>query len=181
MNRRPEATGQPPPAQHYDFSRLGRHRLRAPNGAVIDLPVPIVPGARVWVATIWPDPNAPGGWARQVWALDTATGRGWQLPLQLAAGDVLEFGADTPAAPVRWYGIMDSYAVNEWATMQGPYEHPAAAHEQAQRLLALERFVEPLSAEPPTPAVNPDPLRRPRREHRHRRRPSQQRGGSSPI
>jgi len=181
MKRRPEPPSQPPPAPHYDFARHGRHRLRTPNGAIIDLPVPILPGARVWVATIWPDPNAPGGWGRQVWAIDPMAGRGWQLPLQLAAGDVLEFGADTPQGAVRWYGIMDSYIVNEWTTIQGPYEHPVAAWDEAQCLLAIERYVEPLSADPPSPVVGTDPVRRPRREHRHRRRRHQHRGGSSPI
>lgn len=179
MKRRPEPTGPPPP--HYDFTRLGRHRLRAPNGAVIDLPVPVLPGARVWVATIWPDPQAPGGWGRHVWALDPVTGRGWQLPHQLAAGDVLEFGADAPVGPVRWYGIMDSYEVDRWATVQGPYEHPAAAYTEAQRLLALERFVEPLSADSPQPVEASDVERRHRRDHRPRRGRHQRRGGSSPI
>ncbi len=180
MKRRPEPTGQAPPP-HYDFGRFGRHRLRAPNRAIIDLPVPILPTARVWVATIWPDPRTAGGWGRQVWEIDPMTGRGWQLPAQLAAGDVLEFGGDTPNQPVRWYGIMDSYIVNEWATVQGPYQHPAAAYEEAQRLLAIERFVEPLSADPPQPVEASDPVRRPRREHRHRPGRHQHRGGSSPI
>lgn len=180
MTRRLEPTGRTPPPR-YDFTRFGRHRLRAPNGAIIDLPVAVVPGAQVWVATIWPDPNAPGGWGRQLWSLDPLTGRGWQLPHQLAAGDIVEFGADTPAQPHRWYGIMDSYIVDEWATIQGPYEHPDVAIDHAQRLLALERFVEPLSTEPPQPAMASSPARRARCDQRHRRGRDQHRGGTSPI
>lgn len=179
MNRL-EPTGEHPPP-HYDFTRLGRHRLRAPNGAIIDLPVPILPGAHVWVATIWPDPNAPGGWGRQVWNRDPVTGRGWQLPHQLAAGDVLEFGADAPVGPVRWYGIMDSYEVDRWATVQGPYEHPGTAHDEAQRLLALERRAEPLSADPPRPVAATEPGHGTRRDHRNRHGRHQRRGGTSPI
>lgn len=183
MNRLPEPPGSPPPPPppHYDFARFGRHRLRAPNGSIIDLPVPTLPGARVWVATIWPDPNLPDGWGRQMWALDPTTGRGWQLPHQLTAGDVVEFGADTPEQPLRWHGIMDSYEVDRWATVQGPYEHPAAAYEEAQRLLAMERFVEPLSADRPVPPATADQAHRSRIEHRHRRRRHRHRGGSSPI
>lgn len=179
MTRRPEPSGHTPP--HYDFGRLGRHRLRAPNGAIIDVPVTVVPAAQVWVATIWPDPNAPGGWSRQLWSLDPATGRGWQLPHQLAAGDIVEFGADTPTQPRRWYGIMDSYTVNEWATVQGPYEHPGDAYDNAQRLLALERFIEPLSAEPPQPATASAPIRRTRCNQRPQERRHQRRRGTNPI
>lgn len=94
----------------------------------------------MWVATVWPDPHAAGGWARQLWDVHPTTGRGWRLPLQLAAGDVLAFAADTPAGLVRWYGIMDGYELDRWATVQGPYPNPSAAHDHAQRLLALERF-----------------------------------------
>lgn len=180
MTRRPEPTGQPPPAR-YDFGRFGRHRLRAPNAAIIDLPVPVVAGAHVWVATIWPEPSAQGGWARQIWTLEPTTGRGWQLPHQLAAGDVLEFGADTPAGPVRWYGIMDSYVVDQAATVQGPYPHPVAAWDEAQRLVALDRYVEPLHAEQPAPPVDSRQPHRPRRDHCHHHRRRQHRGGTSPI
>lgn len=182
MPRRPEPTGQPTPPPSYDFGRFGRHRLRAPNAAIIDLPVPVAAGAQVWVATIWPDPHAPGGWARQIWTLDPATGRGWQLPHQLAAGDVIEFGADTPAGPMRWYGIIDSYEVDRWATIQGPYADMAAAWDDAKRLLALERYAEPLATEPPTPpaaTVEPSQPRRrrcPDRNSRHQRR-----RGTNPI
>lgn len=96
---------------------------------------------------LWqPDPGTG------VWQPDPGTGRGWWLPDQLAAGDVIEFGADDHTGPVRWYGIMDSYEVDTWATVPGPHPHPAAAHDDAQRLLALERFFPALESEPPRAA-----------------------------
>lgn len=176
-NRDPLSADPPVPA--YDWGRFGRHRLRAPNATIIDLPVPIRGDATVWVATTWPDPARPEGWARQVWTLDPVTRRGWQLPYELAAGDVIEFGADTPAGPVRWYGIMDSYEVDRWATVQGPYPHPAPAYDEAQRLLALERYVEALNTEPPATDPELEPARRRHGPHHHPRHPH--RGGSSPI
>ena len=165
----PDPNREPAPGP-YDWTRFGRHRLRAPNGAIIDQPIPTT-GHAPWVATTWPDAAATGGWARGLWHPDPA-GRGWRLPHELTAGDVVEFGADTPTGPVRWYGIMDSYEVDRWATLQGPYPHPAVAHDVAQQLLALERYVPPLDTEPsPTPRPCPRaagmPHRRARR-HRHR-------------
>lgn len=168
--RRPHPSDPPinePPAG-YDWTRFGRHRLRAPGGAIVDFPLPTSASVRsMWVATVWPDPTQPGGWARQVWPLDPIRGRAWLLPGQLAAGDVVEFGADDPAGPVRWYGIMDSYEVDQWATIQGPYPHPHAAHDEAQRLLAIERYVPPLDPDPPSPPT--DSGRADRRRHHHRR------------
>jgi hypothetical protein len=160
----PAATGQQPV---YDWTRFGRHRLRAPDAVIVDLPVPITAARQVWVATVFPDSRVAGGWARLAWEIDQDTQRGWRLPMQLAAGDVLEFGADTPTQPVRWYGIMDSYEVDRWATVQGPYPHPAAAWDDAQRLLALERFLPPLEAEP---ATEREPCHRSHRDRAKRRR-----------
>jgi hypothetical protein len=67
---------------------------------------------------------------------------------------------------------MDSYEVDRWATLQGPYPQPADAHDAAQQLLALERYVTPLETEPargprPCPRAGDPPARRARR-HRHR-------------
>ncbi len=148
----------PPGLEAYDWSRRGRHRLRAPDAVIVELPVPVDATARVWVATIWPDPRVLGGWGRALW--EPAV-RGWRLPLQLAAGDVIEFGADTPRRPVRWFGIMDSYDPDRWATFQGPYPHPGEAWADAQRLLALERF---------QPALDPSPVKVPLCHARRRRR-----------
>jgi hypothetical protein len=162
------APGRTQPSR-YDWSRFGRHRLRAPASAVIDLPVPTDPAVPVWVASVWPDPRAPGGWGRRPWDVDQRTGRGWVLPQQLAAGDVLEFGADTAAGPVRWYGVLDSYEFDRWLTVQGPYPHAAAAYDDAQRLLALERFLPALDVEPPQPG-EPERCKRRGRPRRHRHR-----------
>jgi len=90
--------------------------------------------------------------------------------MELAAGDVIEFGADTPARPVRWFGIMDSYEPDRWATIQGPYPSPTDAWDDAQRLLALERFLPPLPTEPLRSTTSCDRTGRERR-HRHHRRP----------
>ena len=102
---RSAATGQPV----YDWTRFGRHRLRAPDAVIVDLPVPVAAARQVWVATVWPDSRVAGGWARLAWEVDQDTQRGWRLPMQLAAGDVLEFGADTPTpagAVVRDHGLL---------------------------------------------------------------------------
>ena len=167
---------QPEPTSNA-WSHLGRHRLRAPNGAIIDLPLAAARTAQIWVATIWPDPDQPAGWARQLWN-PTPNRRGWQLPRELAAGDVIEFGADSPDSIVPWYGIMDSYEVDRWATLQGPYDHPAAAHDEAQRLLDLERHLEPLPVQP-HPSAHSAPTRTPSR--RYLARHHLPRRGSSPI
>lgn len=165
MRRRTQPTtparhaGPEPTATGYDWSRLGRHRLRAPIAVVIDVPVPIEPGARPWVATVWPDPHTAGGWARDLWDVDHERS-GWALPGVLAAGDILEFGADTAAGPVRWYGIMDSFVEDSHMTVQGPYPGPAAAWTEAQRLLDIDRYRPPVSSEPPAVVV----------DDRHRRR-----------
>lgn len=173
MRRRTQHTTPPQPATPvspagpgYDWARFGRHRLRAPIAVVLDLPVPVAPGARPWVATIWPDPHVAGGWARDVWDVDPERG-GWALPGVLAAGDVLEFGADSPAEPVRWYGIMDGYQHDAHLTVQGPYPHPATAWDDAQRLLATDRYLPPLTAAPSGPATSCGS--RPRQRCRHRR------------
>jgi hypothetical protein len=127
----------------HDWSRFGRHRLRAPDGVVIEVPFGAERSARLWVATLWPDARVADGWVRSTWRPDD-TFRGWNLPALSAAGDVLEFGADLPGRPRRWYGILDAYEVDRWLTAQGPYTDPAAAHAAAQQLLAPQRFLPPL-------------------------------------
>lgn len=128
----------------YDWMRFGRHRLRAPASVVVDLPCAPEQASHAWIATIWPAVNVPGGWARHPWQPDP-TGRGWVLPQQLAAGDVLEFGTHTAAGGWQlWYGVLDAYEFDRWLTVQGPYTDAAAAHDDAQLLLAAERFLPPL-------------------------------------
>lgn len=146
----PAATPDPAPASRlgaadYDWSRFGRHRLRAPASVVIDAPVPTV--SHVSVSTVWPDTTMPGGWAQLPWEVDPRTGRGWVLPQQLAAGDVIEFAATSARGWVRWYGVLDSYEFDRWLTMQGPYPDAGAAYDDAQRLLGVERFLPALDAE----------------------------------
>jgi hypothetical protein len=128
----------------YDWTRFGRHRLRAPVGVLIDSPLGFEsPG---WLGTLWPAAAEPGGWARMLWTVDNTRG-GWLVAERLAGGDVLEFGADHDDKLVRWYGIVDSYDAVEWLTVQGPYSEPASAYEHAQHLLARIRFEPPRRAQ----------------------------------
>ncbi len=142
---------QPDPLpEAYDWNRFGRHRLRAPGSELTELPLAEIGPALPWVASIWPDQRASDGWARMLWAPNLDTGHGWWLPSQLAAGDVLEFGADNEHQAVRWYGILDSYEYDRWVTVQGPYPAPDAAHDDARRLLALDRFLPAIESEAPS-------------------------------
>lgn len=152
----------------YDWSRFGCHRLRAPQGLLIDVPQSQAPPAAN-VATIWPDPALPGSWAGQAWSADSPDGRGWLLPTRLALGDVVRFA--TPAG--GWHGIVAAYDDRAgWLTVQGPYPTAAHAHAHAQQLLALERYLPPVDADRPRLPRRPVLPRpsdgRPRR-HRHRR------------
>ncbi len=151
------------PASSYDWARFGRHRFRTPAAVVIDNPLP--PAAAGWMATVWPDAGVPGGWGRMLWQPDPAYGRGWLIPDRLTLGDVLEFGAHNPAGG-RWYGILDSYEVAAWMTVQGPYPDPAAALADADRLLAGERYLPPLDTQPRRESTRPC-ARHPRRRARH--------------
>ena len=121
----------------YDWSRFGRHRLRAPAGVLIDSP--LGPAGAGWLGTLWPAGDAPG-WTRMLWTPATDLG-GWTIPRRLASGDVIEFGTDHVGQVVRWYGILDSYDAVEWLILRGPFRDPSAAHQHAQELLASLRFV----------------------------------------
>jgi len=123
----------------YDWSRFGRHRLRAAGGVLIDSP--LGPAGHGWLGTLWlaGDPLA---WSRMLWTPDPELG-GWIVPGRLAGGDVIEFGADRTGQAVRWYGIVDSYDAVEWLTLQGPYPDPCAAHQHAQQLLGHMRYRSP--------------------------------------
>ena len=175
MRRRPTPTppvAAPQPAvpdseaagSSYDWARFGRHRFRTPGAVVVDSPLAAGGG---WMATVWPDPHVPGGWGRMLWQPDPAYGRGWLIPDRLALGDVLEFGTHRPdGAGARWYGIVDSYEVAAWLTVQGPYPDAGAAVADAERLLAGERYLPPLDAQPQHEATRPC-ARHPRRRTRH--------------
>jgi len=120
----------------------------------------------VWMATVWHDVDVAGGWGRMMWQPDHVGGRGWLIPDRLALGDVIEVGARSASTDERWYGILDSYEVAAWLTLQGPYPNPAAAQQEADRLLAGERFRPAVSVDvdaPPTSRCS----RRPRRRARH--------------
>lgn len=132
-HRTPTTTG-------YDWSRFGRHRLRAPAGVLIDSPVGFQ--AESWLGTLWPSDADPCGWARMLWHADHSRG-GWLIPSRLAGGDVLEFGAQADWGLVRWYGIVDSYDAVEWLTVQGPYSYPGAASDDALRQLDHLRYAPP--------------------------------------
>jgi hypothetical protein len=118
------------------------------------------------MATVWPDARVAGGWGRMLWLPDPAYGRGWLIPDRLALGDVLEFGAASPGGDSCWYGILDSYEVAAWLTVQGPYPDPAAAFGEADRLLAGERYLPPLNTSPPSASIRLC-ARHPRRRPRH--------------
>lgn len=142
----PHTATDPKPAlasRSYDWTRFGRHRLRATAGVLIDSPLPGRNGS--WLGTLWPDPQRPG-WERMLWEPDSVQSHGWLVPIRLAGGDVIEFGGEQDGQILRWYGIVDSYDAIEWLTIQGPYENPAAAHEDAQRILTHVRYQEPLNA-----------------------------------
>ena len=125
----------------YDWSRFGRHRLRAPGGVLIDSPLGFQPHG--WLGTLWRAQAEPVGWARMLWQFDAEHG-GWMVPNRLAGGDVFEFGADQAGQLVRWYGIVDCYDAVEWLTVQGPYPDPAAAFQHAEVLLAQLRYSPPV-------------------------------------
>lgn len=141
----------------YDWSRLGRHRLRAPAGVLIDSP--LAAAGSGWLGTLWPAGEA-SGWSRMLWTPDTYLG-GWSIPGRLAGGDVIEFGADRADQPLRWYGILDSYDAIEWLTIQGPYPAPRAAYDEAQRILGRMRFTSPIQTQRPR-----QPCARRRASHR---------------
>ena len=63
---------------HPDFTTLDRHVLRVAHGSLLDNPLDPAPGSQVWVASIWPDQQQPGGWGRLVWDRHPS-GRGWAI------------------------------------------------------------------------------------------------------
>ena len=107
---------------HPDFAMLDRHVLRVAHGSLLDNPVDADPGSQVWIATIWPDRQQPGGWGRLIWDRHPS-GRGWTIHPLTHLGDVIEFGADGEAGFDRWYGfIIDADATS--LTLVGPYATP---------------------------------------------------------
>jgi len=110
---------------HPDFAMLDRHVLRVAHGSLLDNPLDADPGSQVWIATIWPDRQQPGGWGRLIWDRHPS-GRGWTIHPLTHLGDVIEFGADTTVQPCRWYGyIADADPVS--LDLVGPLQSPADA------------------------------------------------------
>ena len=114
---------------HPDFATLDRHVLRVAHGSLLDNPLDADPGSHVWIATIWPDRQQPGGWGRLIWDRHPS-GRGWTIHPLTHLGDVIEFGADHPAEPDRWYGYVRD-AGETSLSLVGPFDSPAGAREDA--------------------------------------------------
>lgn len=121
---------------HPEFATLDRHVLRAAHGSLLDNPLDPDPGSSVWVATIWPERQQPGGWGRLVWSRHPS-GRGWTIHPLTHLGDVIEFGVDTTTATDRWYGyVQDADAVS--LSIVGPFGTPGDVQPDADA--SLERW-----------------------------------------
>jgi hypothetical protein len=134
----------------------GEWVFRHAGGCLIDTPDLPVHRSGVmwrWVATLWADPYVASGWARLLWAPGE---RGWQLPLTLAIGDVLEFGVTVPddhgrPMPSRtwsWFGWLD-HATDYALIVHGPHDHPASAADAARPVvdeLRLRQLDPPVEA-----------------------------------
>lgn len=116
------------------------HVLRHAAGHLVDFPdIAIDPRVVVapwrWVASVWPDPLEPGGWARQVWAPGE---RGWQIPYTLIVGDVIEFGiawydqsGSEATLDSRWYGWV-THGTERALVLDGPHPDANAAFAAAR-------------------------------------------------
>ncbi|WP_157489057.1 hypothetical protein [Pseudofrankia sp. DC12] len=74
-------------------------RVRPP-GILLDVPISAPPGGRILVATFWPDPSGPAGWARRLWS-PGPDGRGFLVPQVTDLGDLIAVTAlaNVPVAP----------------------------------------------------------------------------------
>ena len=122
-----------------NFDHLDAHHLRVAHDTLLDLPITPGVDTRLWVATIWPDTTQPSGWGRHVWA-PSPHGRGWTIHPLTHLGDVIEFGADSSAAKVRWYGYVAD-ADETSIDLVGPF--PSAAETQADGSMSLMRWRTP--------------------------------------
>ena len=129
--------GEPSMPTHPDFAILDRHVLRVAHGSLLDNPLDADPGSHVWIATIWPDRQQPGGWGRLIWDRHPS-GRGWTIHPLTHLGDVIEFGADDPAQPDRWYGyVADADEIG--VLVVGPHCSPSDAQDDASVMLTQWR------------------------------------------
>ena len=109
-------------------SPVRHHVLRRHGDTLLDIPLAAPDRARTWAATIWPGPH--GQWERALWELRQ---RGYR-PTVVHYGDVIEFGADTPTQPIRWYGHLTDIT-DDTIILTGPYPTPEDAHHHAQDML----------------------------------------------
>ncbi|MGD9794564.1 MAG: hypothetical protein AB7V43_13890 [Acidimicrobiia bacterium] len=116
---------------HPDFATLDRHVLRVAHGSLLDNPLDPGPDARVWIATIWPDRQQPGGWGRLIWDRHPS-GRGWTIHPLTHLGDVIEFGADVETTTDRWYGFTVDAGATSLALV-GPFPTPSEASDDGRR------------------------------------------------
>jgi len=116
---------------HPDFATLDRHVLRVAHGSLLDNPLDADPGSNVWIATIWPDRQQPGGWGRLIWDRHPS-GRGWTIHPLTHLGDVIEFGADGATGFDRWYGFTIDAAPTSFSLV-GPYAMPGEACDDGVR------------------------------------------------
>ena len=125
------STGEPSMPTHPDFATLDRHVLRVADGSLLDNPLDADPGSQVWIATIWPDRQQPGGWGRLIWHRHPS-GRGWTIHPLTHLGDVIEFGADVAGGSDRWYGFTIDAGPTS-LSLVGPYATPVEACEDGSR------------------------------------------------
>lgn len=127
--------------------------FRHAGGCLIEIPdLDTSAGTRrCWVATLWHDPTERAI-TRLLWRPGE---RGWQLPVTLAVGDVIEFGAASTDAggetlSTHWYGWLD-HATDRALIVRGPYLHSSAAIDAARLLvdeIRLAQLAEPTNHAP---------------------------------
>lgn len=138
------------------MNATGEWVLRHAGGCLIDIPDLPIPATRIawrWIATLWPDALCDDGFAALDWE---EAPRGWQIPITLSVGDVIEFGItthDPSGAPIeasthRWYGWLD-HATELGLIVHGPYTHPSEAVTDARALVdevRLDQLDPPIEA-----------------------------------
>lgn len=132
------------------------HGVRLVDGVLLDFPMPVTPGSRCWVATIWPDARTRSGWAGIQWQPDIGQGRGWLWPPRIAVGDILEFGVETAGrrrkrSTTRSFGVIADYDGTWLLSVQGPYNDPATAHVDAVTIVQNRQAPKALPPPPDPP------------------------------
>ena len=129
--------------------------FRHAGGCLIEIPDLDTPMGvrRCWVATLWHDPAARAI-TRLVWQPGE---RGWQLPVTMAVGDVIEFGVAVTddggnAHSTHWYGWLD-HATDRALIVRGPYEHSGTAIEASRSLVDEIRLAQLAAPTSDAPAV----------------------------